>query len=685
MRANFWWAVGLGLSAAPTAFGAGLPTARQGLEEIVVSAQRLHLVGQVRSASEGLVLPDQLENRPVLRPGELLEVVPGLVVTQHSGDGKANQYFLRGFNLDHGTDFATSVDGIPVNLPTNAHGQGYTDLNFLIPELVDAIAYRKGTYYAEEGNFSAAGAAHIAYRSRLDAPFALFAAGENGYYRTVLGASPQVGPGNLLVAGEYFHNDGPWREPQGYRKLGGLIKYTVSGDDRGFSAAAMGYDGEWNSTDQVPLRAVAAGEIDRFGNLDPTTGGETHRYSVSGEGWWQAGAGRLTATAYGVDYALDLVSNFTYAIDTVNGDQFEQFERRQYYGGTLGYEMPAPVFGRKGTLTTGLQVRYDDIQPVALYLTEDRTRHATVRKDDVEQVSYGLYASHDVEWGDWFRTVVGLRYDEFHFDVASSLPANSGDADDSIVSPKLTMVFGPWAKTEYFVNVGRGFHSNDARGTTITVDPTDGITPAAPVDPLVKAFGYEVGLRTAIIPQLQLATSLWYLELDSELLFVGDGGATEPSRASEREGVEIGVFYAPFDWLIVDADLAWTRARYADPDPAGDRIPNAVESVASLGMSINRDDSWFGGARVRYFGPAPLIEDNSARSNSTLMVNLEAGYHVTPSFSVVATVFNVLDADDNDITYYYESQLRSEAAPVADYHFHPVEPRTVRVAATLRF
>ena len=382
------------------------------------------------------------------------------------------------------------------------HGQGYADLNFLIPELVDTIAYRKGTYYADEGNFSAAGAAHIAYRSRLDAPFAMFAAGENGYYRTVLGASPQAGPGDLLVAGEYFHNDGPWREPQGYRKLGGLIKYTVNGDNRGFSAAAMGYDGEWNSTDQVPLRAVAAGAIDRFGNVDPTTGGETHRYSVSGEGWWQVGAGRLTATAYGVDYALDLVSNFTYAIDTVNGDQFEQFEQRQYYGGTLGYEMPAPVFGRKGTFTTGLQLRYDDIQPVALYLTEDRVRHSTVREDDVEQVSYGLYASHDVVWADWFRTVVGLRFDEFHFNVASSLPENSGDADDSIVSPKLTMVFGPWAKTEYFVNVGRGFHSNDARGTTITVDPTDGITPAAPVDPLVKALGYEVGLRTAIIPQL---------------------------------------------------------------------------------------------------------------------------------------------------------------------------------------
>jgi hypothetical protein len=472
---------------------------------------------------------------------------------------------------------------------------------------------------------------------------------------------------------------------QDYRKLGLLAKYSGTGDGHGWNVEAMSYDSDWTSTDQLPLRAVRSGTIGRFGSLDPTTGGDTHRYSLSGGGWRRLGNGRVEAQAYAVDYALDLFSNFTYALDPARGDQFEQYEERRYYGGPLQYRGPVERLGRPGSLLLGLEVRYDDINPVALYRTEARRRHATVREDDVRQLSYSAYASDEVRWTEWFRSEVGLRVDAFHFDVDSSLAANSGTADDAIVSPKLALVFGPWADTEYFVNVGRGFHSNDARGTTITVDPADGVTPADRVDPLVAALGYEVGLRTALVPGVQLAVALWHLDLDSELVFSGDGGTTEASRASEREGMEIGVFYAPWDWVLVDADVAWTRARFTDADPAGDRIPNAVERVVSIGMSINRDAGWFGGARLRHFGPAPLIEDNSARSNSTTLVSVEAGYHFTPQFSVVASVFNLLDAEHNDITYFYESQLPAEPAPVADYHFHPVEPRTVRVAATLRF
>jgi len=234
------------------------------------------------------------------------------------------------------------------------------------------------------------------------------------------------------------------------------------------------------------------------------------------------------------------------------------------------------------------------------------------------------------------------------------------------------------------LNAGYGFHSNDARGTTITVDPNDGVTPVAKVSPLVRAVGEEVGLRTALVPNVQLAASLWTLKLDSELVFSGDGGTTEPSRASQRDGIEIGAYYAPIDWVIVDTDLAWTHARYTDHSPVGDHIPNAVESVASVGVSFNRTERWFGGARLRYFGPAPLIEDNSARSHSTTLVNVEAGYRFTPKFSIVATIFNLFDAQANDITYYYESQLKNEPAPVGDIHFHPAEPRTLRIAATLK-
>jgi len=673
----------LALPAMATA--SGIPTATP-LEEIVVTAARMGLVGESRAASEGIVPAIQLEGRPVLRPGEVLEVVPGLVVTQHSGDGKANQYFLRGFNLDHGTDFSTTVDGVPVNMPTHAHGQGYADINFLIPELVDEVRYRKGTYFADEGNFSAAGAADIVYRRDLAAPEISLTLGEDDYHRALLAVSPDLGGGTLLVGLDYSHTDGPWVLPQDFRKMNGLVKYSRGGGERGYAITAMGYDGEWASTDQIPRRAVRNGTLSRFGRVDATDGGESRRYSLSFDGWSRDGDGRgWTANAYAMDYRLDLVSNFTYALDQDNGDQFEQFDARRVYGGRFDHFLPASVNSLPGVLRLGAELRHDDIAPVGLYLTAARVRRETVRQDDVRQTSGSAYVAHDQRWNDWLRTEVGVRFDYFDFAVASNLAANSGSASDSIASPKLTVVLGPWRETEFFVNAGRGFHSNDARGTTIRVDPTDGVTPVDRVDPLVAATGAEIGLRSATLPGLQLHAALWSLDIDSELLFVGDGGITEPSRASRRHGVELGAFWTPLDWLILDADYAWAYARFEGRDPAGDRIPGAVESVASLGLTIRHADGWFGGARLRHFGAAPLIEDDSVRSEPTLLVNLEVGYRFSDALSASVSVFNVLDAEDSDISYYYESQLPGEAEPVADVHFHPVEPRTLRGTLTYRF
>jgi len=677
-------ATSLAVTIGAPAPAAGIPGI--GLEEVVVTASRRGLIGEAQSASQGTVLAVQLENRPVLRPGEVLEVVPGLIVTQHSGDGKANQYFLRGFNLDHGTDFATRVDGIPVNMPTHAHGQGYSDLNFLIPELVERVEYKKGTYYADEGNFSAAGAADIRYRRKLDQTALLsFSGGEGGYQRALAAGSVNLTAGDLLLGAEYSNNDGPWTLGEGYRKLSGLIKFTHGDSERGYGLTAMGYDGHWRSTDQIPLRAINTGTITRFDNIDPTDGGQTRRYSVSADAWQPLAGGELRANAYALDYQLNLISNFTYATDTDNGDQFEQFDNRRVYGGQLRFEKPLSLLGHAGAFKTGLQIRHDDIKPVGLYRTRDRVRFDTVRQDQVTQTSYSAYLSQDLHWTPWLRSELGARFDQFRFDVNSNLAANSGTANDSIVSPKLALVLGPWAKTELFFNVGRGFHSNDARGTTITVDPADGTTPVERVSPLVQALGAELGMRTAVVPDLQLAASLWTLKLDSELLFVGDGGSTEPSRATRRYGVEVGAYYTPVDHLVIDADLAWSHARFTEFDAAGDRIPNAVEKVASLGITYRHDTGYFGGARLRYFGPAPLIEDDSVRSASTMLVNLEGGYRFSPALSVTASIFNVLDRRDNDITYFYESQLKSESAPVSDIHFHPVEPRTVRLAVQWSF
>jgi outer membrane receptor protein involved in Fe transport len=380
-----------------------------------------------------------------------------------------------------------------------------------------------------------------------------------------------------------------------------------------------------------------------------------------------------------MDYALQLFSNFTYALDQANGDQFEQFDDRVVWGGDLTWTQPFVVAGRSSTWRVGAELRSDDIAPVGLYLTTARERRVTVREDDVEQTLVGLWTGLETRWTESFRTEIGARWDAIDYEVASSLAANSGSGSDDIVSPKLSMVFGPFRETEFFAAAGRGYHANAIRGATITVDPADGVTPVEAVDALVAADGLEVGVRTALIPRTQLSLALWQLEVDSELLFVGDGGATEPSRPSRRRGVEIGVYARPAAGWIVDADFAWSEPRFRDDDPAGDRIPGAVERVASIGVTYDADGDWFGGARLRYLGPAALIEDNSVRAPDSTLVNVEGGRRFGERLRVKLGVYNLFDSDASDIQYYYESQLPGEAAPVADIHLHPVEPRTLRL------
>ncbi|MGD9597506.1 MAG: TonB-dependent receptor [Steroidobacteraceae bacterium] len=647
------------------------------LDEVTVRANRLPLAGLPRAASEGTVLGEQLEYRPLLRVGELLETVPGLIVTQHTGDGKANQYFLRGFNLDHGTDFTTRVEGMPVNMPTHGHGQGYMDVNFVIPELVDRVVYRKGTHYADLGNFSAVGAAELQYVDEVR-PFIAVSGGEHAYLRVLAAGSAPLAGGSLLAGLEYDHTDGPWVLPEDLGKVNGVLRWSRSGERSGLAVDLMGYDGEWTSTDQIPRRAVESGALDRYGYIDPTAGGASHRYSLSVAGHRNHAAGRLDFGAYAIDYRLQLYSNFTYALDPANGDQFEQFDDRRVYGGTLAWSQPF-AFGAGGSVwRVGADIRVDDISPVGLYLTTARERRETIREDRVEQTLASAWTAVATQWTPWLRSELGVRADRLGYDVASDRAANSGSGHDTLASPKGSLAIGPWRDTEFFVAAGRGFHSNDVRGATITVDPVDGVTPVDRVTPLARADGSEIGLRTAIVPRTQLSVALWRLDLDSELLFVGDGGTTEATRPSRRVGVELGVYSRPRDWLIVDADYAVSKARFRDHDPAGDRIPGAVEHVASLGVTLQTPAGWFGGARLRYLGPAALLEDDSVRSPGSTLVNLEAGRRLGDRWRITLQLYNAFDRKVNDITYYYESRLPGEAAPVEDVHFHPAEPRTLR-------
>ena len=640
-----------------------------------------NLVGIAAAASQGAVTAAQLDARPLMRAGEVLETVPGLIISQHSGEGKANQYYLRGFNLDHGTDFATTVAGVPVNTPTGAHAHGYADVSFLIPELVSGVQYKKGPYFADEGDFAAAGSANVNYVNRLERPEFRLSGGNDGWGRLFGAASPRVGSGFLLGAVEVNRNDGPWVRPDDYRKLNGVVRYSQGDNRNGFSVTGMGYWADWDSTDQVAERAIASGQISRFGNLDASDGGKANRQSVAVELQRSSGPSSLRATGFVLHNSLNLFSNFTYFLDDPeHGDQFEQSERRTAVGGRLTYRRLGHFFERHTESAIGVQVRRDWLDPVGLYRTEARQRHSTTREDEVGQTMTSVFAQSEIEWTRTLRTMVGLRADAYQFSVTSDNPLNSGDGSDRLVSPKVGAVFGPWAGTELYANAGMGFHSNDARGAVIRGNPAD------PVTPLVRAKGAEVGVRTVRIRGLQSTVALWYLGLDSELLFVGDAGTTEAGRPSRRVGIEWTNYARLMPWLTLDADLAFTRARFTDDDPAGTRIPGALDRVISAGVTVEARKPLFGSLRVRHFGPRPLIEDASVTSKSTTLWNGEIGYRLSPNARIVLEAFNIFDAEVSDIDYYYTSRLRGEpAGGVDDIHLHPALPRSARIGIQFSF
>jgi hypothetical protein len=658
---------------------AACAAAREGDPEagrVVITASRTSQLGVADSANSGVVTQQQLEARTVYRPAELLEATPGLIVSQHSGEGKANQFYLRGFNLDHGTDLRTTVDGMLVNQRSHAHGQGWSDLNFLIPELTDRLDYRKGPYHADEGDFAAAGALAVRYAEVLDHGVARLAVGQNGLRRALLAHSPVVGKGNLLYALELLHNDGPFTRGDDFNKVNGVLRYSEGTAANGFNVTAMAYKARWNATDQIPARAVADGTLGRFDLVDPSDGGKAQRYSLSGNWRADSDAGATKVNAYVLANRLELYSNFTYFLDDpVNGDQFSQPDRR--VTSALNAEH------RWGNYRVGFQLQNDNIYN-GLYDTVGRVRRATTREDHIVETSAAVFAEVSTRWNSKLRSVAGVRFDHYRFDVESDLAANSGRSSATKASPSLSLVFGPWNKTELYFNVGNGFHSNDARGTTIAIDPKSGEA-VDRVTPLVKAMGTEIGIRSEFFKGMQSAFSVYRLDFDSELVFVGDAGTTQAGRPSQRTGFEFSNYYKANKYLTIDADLAFARARFKDRDAAGQRIPGAVEGVASLALAVDNVGPWFGALQYRYFGPRPLIEDNSRRSRATSTLNGRIGYRFNTHTKIELEGFNLANRRDSAIDYFYESRLKDEAVASEDVHFHPVESRSFRVTLSRDF
>ncbi|MGP8259238.1 MAG: TonB-dependent receptor [Acidobacteriaceae bacterium] len=678
------------------------------------------LIGIAESGSQGTVGATEIQDRPILRSGEVLETIPGLIITQHAGGGKANQYYLRGFNLDHGTDFAIFIDDTPLNLPSHAHGEGYSDMNIVIPEFVKRVNFEKGPYYADVGNYGSAGSAHVEYFTTLPQNFFKVEGGTYGYGRAVFGASKKLGSGSLLYGGEEYYDNGPWTHPDAFNKINGLLSYSRGAGADSISVTARAYHGKWHSSDQIPVSAVPL--VGLYGTLDPTDGGHSQRYSLQSEWHRQGTNSESKLMAYGFYYDLDLFSNFTYyLVDPIRGDQFEQQDRRWVAGLDAHHTIFSTWFGRKMANTFGLQLRNDWINN-GLYVTKNRVRMdktdydtgdpippilpATRERDRFTDTIGSFYAENKIQWVEKFRSVLALRGDDEKFVVtslaysASVNAANSGSATKFLPSPKASLIFGPWINTELYAQGGFSLHSNDGRGATQTVEPVSADnptpnTPTAKIPPLVQTKGGEIGVRTVPVPHLQSTLALWYLRSNSELMQDGDTGGTSASeQSSNRYGIEWANYYTPAEHLAVDFDLADSRAQFTEVDgddaapnsAGGKHVPEAVGVVISSGITLHDYKGFSTSLRLRYFGPRDLTSDGFFRSNETVLLNGEVGFQINKKWRVSSEFLNMLDRSDSDIDYAYVSRvipgITSGGTPIGPSAFtrvaHPVEPFQVR-------
>jgi len=643
-----------------------------GLEEVLVFGRNTELLGTAKSATEGSVGGADLLVRPMLRVAELLEAVPGMVAVQHSGSGKANQYFLRGFNLDHGTDFVTYVDGVPWNLRSHGHGQGYLDINGLLPEIVERVDYRKGTYRADVGDFAIAAASFIRTIDRFERPFFSLESGQNGWGRLAAAGSTEVGAGTLTALGEFKTYDGPWQNQEGLEHFSVWGKYAAPTNVGEFSVTVSGYGGDWHPTEQIPERVVGSAQCaDAFCSLDPSAGGNTSRWIASA----QMAATDWDASAYLQFYDWNMQSNPTYDF------QLNQFDKRTTLGGRFSRSL---IETSTLQLELGTEFRYDDISPVGVDENERGQFISNISNNDITETSIGVFG--EVSWSpiDRVRLLAGLRGEFYDFDVTAQGPGSvAGSTTDSIVLPKFGLAYSVNSAVELYASWGEGFHSNDARGVVNTIDPVPGLSPGT---------GYELGGRFET-GDFKFTTTYWWLGLDSELIFVGDSNSVEPKGESKREGYELTAFWQPRDWLGIDVVFTDSQARLVN-NPEGRFIDGSLENAGQLGISVTKGKRE-ASLRVRYLGPYALTSDNANRASSQTSVNLRGAYTVGRAI-FYAEVLNLFDNDGKDIVYFYAAHvegfdppgLTSEDIDCASINCRmsrSAEPRTLRLGAKWQF
>lgn len=663
------------------------------LPELTVTERR-----PTTAASSETIRARDYELRPHSTTQEILNNLPGLLASQHAGGGKAMQYFLRGFDNDHGTDIALFVDGVPVNMISHAHGQGYADLNFLIPEVVERVELYKGPYFAQWGDLANSGAVNFVTKERA-AENSLQALG--GFFNTMRYTgllSPKLGPVQTVLASEVYFTDGPFKTPNNYARYNVFGKFTLEPTPESkLTLWASAHDGDWDASGQIPLREVHARRLSRFGALDPTEGGKSDRqninliyaYTPSPQESWQV-------QLYGSRSKLSLFANFTFfRADPVRGDGIHQDDSRILYGGRVRYSRFWTLGSLPTQSTVGFETRNDDAD-VGLFRQEQRRRFATTTTVNVEERSFSGYAQQEFFWREWIRFQVGLRGDLFLFDVSNRLPAGAADAlriqgntSDGTVSPKASLILSPfhnahslWRNTEFFLNFGMGYHSNDARDAV-----------QAGSTPLTRSTGGEIGTRTNLWDQLDLAAALWILDLDSELVFVGDEGATEASGPTRRWGIDLEARYALMRWLSADFDVSYADPRFRVTDEA---IPLAPTLLMAGGLTAQFSDGFSGALRFRYLDDRPANEDRSLTARGYLLLDLILKYRWR-NIEASVQVLNLTDTDWRETQFATDSCVRREVgvdprcpadgsgAGISDIHFVPGYPINLRGGLTVFF
>lgn len=695
------------------------------LNEVTVTAQRLQLIGQSTTASQGVVTGIEVNLVPAFRPAQVLETVPGLDITTHSGEGKANQYLMRGYNLDHGTDLAIFVDGMPINEPTHAHGQGYTDINFLIPQLVGNVTYTKGTYYADVGDFGSVGSVHINYANTLPDQVAV-TAGDLGFEHYFAAGSTAIGDGHVLGALEYQHYDGPTTVPGDQQKYNGAVRFVDGDPDKSYSITAMAYHDTWNSQTDIPYQALYEGDISsRWDQLDKSDGGYAHRSSLSWQYHDHIGDGQFLANAYVISNHMTLWNDFTHFLtDPIDGDQEGQHEDRTTVGGDSSYDWTNQFGAFSNEWLVGIHTR-EDYSHVSRLPTEDRILLTPdqlaavdydplqIEDDSVRLNSIAGYVQATTHWTDRFRSVLGFRED---YMTGTDKGTWSGSASRALAEPKANLIYRISPDTEVYASWGIGFHSDDLRG----VNQAKALGEVgAPL--IASQTGEEVGLRQDLLNhKIAVTVALFSMNAQSETTYDPDAGQDSAGPASIRRGYEINVTYQATRWLEFYASYSGDHARYQTvyddgSGHEGQYLPNAPIGTGEFSVYVTNLGPWSGSLEYRYLGRFPITSGpctndaaaadfgdgftcaNAPMYNHTNGMtgpvygagygewNGDVNYALPHGWSLGLGVYNILNSHSNTMEYYYVYQLQGAAAPEAGETFHPLEPISWRLTVGKTF